>query len=238
MAEQTLLERAAVIRDEQQEALNTANRVGSALVLAAQEIARRVTGIRSTSSDVSAWIHLSFTDEDGTPREVRIDLPVLTDSAAGVITPRQYQTLSEAIGDVKADVERNAAGIAEVKAATEENTQDIAAIIRETASLPDDIKQAKAAAERNAAAIALEQQQRKADDASILERITNEEQHRKKVDDELAAQTAALAQQVEELRRQHRADIDALVGTLDPEVIANMAEILMRLSRLEGLLTL
>lgn len=238
MAEQTLLERAAVIRDEQQESLNTAHRVGSALVLAAQEIARRVTGIRSTSSDVSAWIHLSFTDEDGTPREVRIDLPILSESAAGVITPRQYQTLSEAIDGVKADVERNAAGIAEVKAATEENTQDIAAIIRETASLPDDIKQAKAAAERNAAAIATEVQQRKADDASILERITNEEQHRKKVDDELAAQTAALAQQVEELRRQHRADIDALVGTLDPEVIANMAEILMRLSRLEGLLTL
>lgn len=238
MAEQTLLERAAVIRDEQQEALNTANRVGSALVLAAQEIARRVTGIRSTSSDVSAWIHLSFTDEDGTPREVRIDLPVLTDSAAGVITPRQYQTLSEAIGDVKADVERNAADIDELRTATEENAKDIAAIIKETASMPDAIDAVKAAAERNAAAIATEVQQRKADDASILERITNEEQHRKKVDDELAAQTAALAQQVEELRRQHRADIDALVGTLDPEVIANMAEILMRLKRLEGLLTL
>lgn len=238
MAEQTLLERAAVIRDEQQESLNTANRVGSALVLAAQEIARRVTGIRSTSSDVSAWIHLSFTDEDGTPREVRIDLPVLSDSAAGVITPRQYQTLSEAIDGVKADVKRNAADIAEVRTATEENTQDIAAIIKETASMPDAIDAVKADAERNAAAIALEKQQRKADDASILERITNEEQHRKKVDDELAAQTAALAQQVEELRRQHRADIDALAGTLDPEVIANMAEILMRLSRLEGLLTL
>ena len=238
MAEQTLLERAAVIRDEQEEALNTANRVGSALVLAAQEIAQRVTGIRSTSSDVSAWIHLSFTDVDGTPREVRIDLPVLTDSAAGVITPRQYQTLSEAIDDVKADVERNAANIAEVRTGTEENTKDIAAIIRETASMPDAIDAVKAAAERNAAAIATEVQQRKADDASILERITGEEQHRKKVDDELAAQTAALAQQVEELRRQHRADIDALAGTLDPEVIANMAEILMRLSRLEGLLTL
>ena len=238
MAEQTLLERAAVIRDEQEEALNTANRVGSALVLAAQEIAQRVTGIRSTSSDVSAWIHLSFTDVDGTPREVRIDLPVLTDSAAGVITPRQYQTLSEFIGSVKTDVERNAADIAEVRTATEENTQDIAAIIKETASMPDAIDAVKAAAERNAADIALEQQQRKADDASILERITNEEQFRKKVDDELAAQTAALAQQVEELRRQHRADIDALAGTLDPEVIANMAEILMRLSRLEGLLTL
>lgn len=238
MAEQTLLERAAVIRDEQQESLNTANRVGSALVLAAQEIARRVTGIRSTSSDVSAWIHLSFTDEDGTPREVRIDLPILSDTAAGVITPRQYQTLSEAIDGVKADIERNAAGIAEVRKATEENTQDIAAIIKETASMPGAIDAVKAAAERNAAAIAKEQQQRKADDASILERITNEEQHRKKVDDELAAQTAALAQQVEELRRKHRADIDALAGTLDPEVIANMAEILMRLSRLEGLLTL
>lgn len=238
MAEQTLLERAAVIRDEQEEALNTANRVGSALVLAAQEIARRVTGIRSTSSDVSAWIHLSFTDEDGTPREVRIDLPVLTDSAAGVITPRQYRTLSEAIDGVKADVKRNAADIDEVRSAAEENSEAIAAIIKETASMPDAIDAVKAAAERNAAAIAKEQQQRKADDASILERITNEEQHRKKVDDDLAAQTAALAQQVEELRRQHRADIDALAGTLDPEVIANMAEILMRLSRLEGLLTL
>ena len=238
MAEQTLLERAAVIRDEQEEAHNTANRVGSALVLAAQEIARRVTGIRSTSSDVSAWIHLSFTDEDGTPREVRIDLPVLSDSAAGVITPRQYQTLSEAIDDVKADVERNAAEIAEVKIDTKVNAETIAAIRLQAAYMADDIKQVKAAAERNAAAIATEVQQRKADDASILERITNEEQFRKKVDDELAAQTAALAQQVEELRRQHRADIDALAGTLDPEVIANMAEILMRLSRLEGLLTL
>lgn len=238
MAEQTLLERAAVIRDEQQESLNTANRVGSALVLAAQEIARRVTGIRSTSSDVSAWIHLSFTDEDGTPREVRIDLPVLSDSAAGVITPRQYQTLSESIDGVKADVERNAADIAENRMATKVNAETIAAIWLQAAYMADDIKQAKAAAERNAAAIATEVQQRKADDASILERITNEEQFRKKVDDELAAQTAALAQQVEQLRRQHRADIDALAGTLDPEVIANMAEILMRLSRLEGLLTL
>ena len=238
MVEQTLLERAAVIRDEQEEALNTANRVGSALVLAAQEIAQRVTGIRSTSSDVSAWIHLSFTDVDGTPREVRIDLPVLTDSAAGVITPRQYQTRSETIGDVKADVERNAADIAENRIATKVNAETIAAIRLQAAYMADDIKQAKAAAERNAAAIATEVQQRKADDASILERITGEEQHRKKVDEQLEAQTAALAQQVEELRRQHRADIDALAGTLDPEVIANMAEILMRLSRLEGLLTL
>lgn len=238
MAEQTLLERAAVIRDEQEEALNTANRVGSALVLAAQEIAQRVTGIRSTSSDVSAWIHLSFTDVDGTPREVRIDLPVLTDSAAGVITPRQYLTLNEAIDMVKADVERNAADIAELRADTKVNAETIAAIRLQAAYMADDIKQVKAAAERNAAAIATEVQQRKADDASILERITGEEQHRKKVDDELAAQTAALAQQVEELRRQHRADIDALAGTLNPEVIANMAEILMRLSRLEGLLTL
>ena len=238
MAEQTLLERAAVIRDEQEEAHNTANRVGSALVLAAQEIARRVTGIRSTSSDVSAWIHLSFTDEDGTPREVRIDLPVLSDSAAGVITPRQYLTLSEAIDGVKADVERNAADIAENRIATKVNAETIAAIRLQAAYMADDIKQAKAAAERNAAAIAEEKAQRKADDASILERITNEEQHRKKVDDELAAKTAALAHQVEELGRQHRADIDALAGTLDPEVIANMAEILMRLSRLEGLLTL
>ena len=238
MAEQTLLERAAVIRDEQQEALNTANRVGSALVLAAQEIARRVTGIRSTSSDVSAWIHLSFTDEEGTPREVRIDLPVLSDSAAGVITPRQYQTLSDAIDAVKADVKRNAAYIAEVKADAKEKAETIAAIRLQAAVMQDGINQAKAAAERNAAAIAEEKQQRKADDASILERITGEEQHRKKVDDELAAKTAALAQQVEELQRQHRADIDALAGTLDPEVIANMAEILMRLSRLEGLLTL
>lgn len=238
MAEQTLLERAAVIRDEQEEAHNTANRVGSALVLAAQEIAQRVTGIRSTSSDVSAWIHLSFTDVDGTPREVRIDLPVLTDSAAGVITPRQYQTLSEFIGSVKTDVERNTADIDEVRSAAEENSEAIAVISKETAIMAGAIDAVKAAAERNAAAIALEQQQRKADDASILERITNEEQHRKKVDDELAARTAALAQQVEELRRQHRADIDALAGTLDPEVIANMAEILMRLSRLEGLLTL
>ena len=238
MAEQTLLERAAVIRDEQEEALNTANRVGSALVLAAQEIARRVTGIRSTSSDVSAWIHLSFTDEDGTPREVRIALPILSELAAGVVTPKQYQIIFDAIDEVKAAAERNAADIAENRAAAKVNAETIAAIRLQTAYMADDIKQVKAAAERNAAAIATEVQQRKADNASILERITNEEQHRKKVDDELAAQTAALAQQVEELRRQHRADIDALVGTLDPEVIANMAEILMRLSRLEGLLTL
>ena len=73
MAEQTLLERATVIRDEQEEALNTAHRVGSTIVLAAQEIARRVTDIRATSSDVSAWLHLSYIDEDGTPREVRIE---------------------------------------------------------------------------------------------------------------------------------------------------------------------
>ena len=238
MAEQTLLERAAVIRDEQQEALNTANRVGSALVLAAQEIALRVTGIRSTSSDVSAWLHLSYIDVDGTPREMRIDLPILSELAAGVVTPKQYQIIFDAIDGVKADVERNAAEIAENRAAAKVNAETIAAIRLQAAYMEDGIKQAKAAAERNAAAIAEEKAQRKADDASILERITNEEQHRKKVDDELAAQTAALAQQVEELRRQHRADIDALAGTLDPEVIANMAEILMRLSRLEGLLTL
>lgn len=125
-----------------------------------------------------------------------------------------------------------------LKKIDDELTSRIAANRIQAAVMADGIKQAKAAAERNAAAIATEVQQRKADDASILERITNEEQHRKKVDDELAAHTAALAQQVEELRRQHRADIDALAGTLDPEVIANMAEILMRLSRLEGLLTL
>ncbi len=86
--------------------------------------------------------------------------------------------------------------------------------------------------------IAAEEQARVAANENILTRIAGEEQYRKKIDDELAAKTAALAQQVEELRRKHKADIDALTGTLDPEVIANMAEIMMRLERLEGLLTL
>lgn len=99
MEGKTLLERATVIRDEQEEALNTAHRVGSTIVLAAQEIAQRVTDIRSTSSDVSAWLHLSYIDVDGTPREVRIDLPTLSETAAGVITPRKYAALSGAIAD-------------------------------------------------------------------------------------------------------------------------------------------
>ena len=86
--------------------------------------------------------------------------------------------------------------------------------------------------------LAGEEQARVAADENILTRIAGEEQYRKKIDDELAAKTAALAQQVEELRQKHKADIDALTGTLDPEVIANMAEIMMRLERLEGLLTL
>ena len=88
------------------------------------------------------------------------------------------------------------------------------------------------------ARLAGEEQARVAADENILTRIAGEEQYRKKIDDELAAKTAALAQQVEELRKKHKADIDALTGTLDPEVIANMAEIMMRLERLEGLLTL
>lgn len=144
MAEQTLLERATVIRDEQEEALNTAHRVGSTIVLAAQEIARRVTDIRATSSDVSAWLHLSYIDEDGTPREVRIDLPALTDSKAGVITPRQYAALFKAIAEDK-----------------------------------DSAK--------------------------------------------------ALAKQIEELRQQHKTDIYALTGTTNPEFIAKIAEMLMRI---------
>lgn len=88
------------------------------------------------------------------------------------------------------------------------------------------------------ARLAAEEQARVAADENILTRIAGEEQYRKKIDDELAAKTAALAQQMEELRQKHKADIDALTGTLDPEVIANMAEIMMRLERLEGLLTL
>ena len=86
--------------------------------------------------------------------------------------------------------------------------------------------------------LAGEEQARVAADENILTRIAGEEQYRKKIDDELAAKTAALAQQVEELMQKHKADIDALTGTLDPKVIANMAEIMMRLERLEGLLTL
>ena len=115
MAEQTLLERATVIRDEKEEALNTAHRVGSTIVLAAQEIARRVTDIRATSSDVSAWLHLSYIDEDGTPREVRIDLPSLSDTAAGVITPRKYAALSDAIADGKSYAELLAKKLEELR---------------------------------------------------------------------------------------------------------------------------
>lgn len=144
MEGKTLLERATVIRDEQEEALNTAHRVGSTIVLAAQEIAQRVTDVRSTSSDVSAWLHLYYTDEDGTSREVRIDLPSLTDSKAGVITPRQYKSLFDAI-----------------------------------------------AADKHSA--------------------------------------ATLAKQIEELRQQHKTDIYALTGTTNPEFIAKIAEMLMRI---------
>ena len=108
----------------------------------------------------------------------------------------------------------------------------------ETPMMYDSYAHARRAIDDILARLAGEEQARVAADENILTRIAGEEQYRKKIDDELAAKTSALAQQVEELRQKHKADIDALTGTLDPEVIANMAEIMMRLERLEGLLTL
>ena len=87
---QNLLEQATVIRDESQQGMNTAERVGRLLVEIVQGLGQTLTSDNVTvlATNTGVEIVFSIPGSDGEQGTVtRIPIPVLNAEASGVVTP-------------------------------------------------------------------------------------------------------------------------------------------------------
>lgn len=102
--DQKLMEQAAAIRDEQQEAANTNIRVGGLLVSILQVLGQTLTADNLSWRASATGVDLRFTvpSADGQTADQVVDLsvPCLSDAAAGVMTPAQAAAIRQAAADL------------------------------------------------------------------------------------------------------------------------------------------
>lgn len=127
----TILEEAAVVRDETLKEANTADRVGGVLADIAEYVrgSTFAQGVTIEASASAVTIRLKRADESGTSYYENVTLPAVSSSKAGVMTPTQVATLLQhtvMINTQKKEIETVSTAVEKNTAAIATNTDTIA----------------------------------------------------------------------------------------------------------------
>ena len=196
--DQKLMEQAAAIRDEQQEAANTNVRVGGLLVSILQVLGQTLTADNLSWRASATGVDLRFTvpSADGQTADQVVDLsvPCLSDAAAGVMTPAQAAAIRQAAADlVKAEKDERRTAV--------ENLQSTLSSVIQTANAAQTAAQS-ATATASAASTAASAATAKAEES-------------------LAASTSAASQSAEALTLAQTASGDAAAAKEQAESAAD-----------------